>query len=546
MEALQGCISIEEEFFTIKRTYFKTILHCHPDKGGDAATFRSVQSSFEVLRELQDSNRILSFYTLSSNSVKDAYSQAWQDFNTRETPSYDFYYEAAAETIPKHRIECAKSTRSMCKQTSKRQTCGKNIPKGDVRIGSWNEETGTYTWWIHLACWRVPNRLWMGFPTPETEDFADKLKFGRAFASMNQVLLCGFDELPKDKQEQVIDHAMNKDHWARKRNIKPQSTTTTANSQNDNKMAKQTDTEAQLVPSHSHTPRERFVIPCPGIDGALPASLAGKTIVLTGTFPELGGGSGLSLGKGKAKAIIDSFGGKVTGSVSGKTDLLVVGKDPGFSKVSNARSKPRCTLVSLQTLTKLIYGHLLENVAKPMEIDSFSSGFAGNGLAVQALPSALAIASGKEVPIAIDNSNTYRYSKRVKIEHEEFKPPTRKMKSSKNNNLENRKKTVTITGQTHATKAIVLNPAAAPKKKTAPKKKENPKGKESFTVVCDDCGVDCTSYSIFVKACNSTIPDQDFCGDCGEGKVGIPQSNGNTLLSRVSVGIIPMVCSSEN
>ena len=541
MEALQGCINVEEEFFTIKRTYFKTILLCHPDKGGDAATFRNVQTSFEVLRELQDSNRIISFYNVSSDSVKDAYSHAWQDFNTRETPSYDFYYEAATEIIPKHKMECAKSARSMCKQTTKRQTCGTNIPKGDVRIGSWNEETGTYSWWIHLACWRVPNRVWMGFPTPETEDFGNKHKFGKAFASMNQVLLCGFAELPPEKQEQVIDHVMNKENWARKRNIKLQSTKTTTKSQSDDKMAKQQHTDAQLVPSGSHTPREQFIIPCPGKDGALPASLAGKTIVLTGTFPELGGGSGLSLGKGKAKTMIKSFGGRVTGSVSGKTDLLVVGKDPGFSKVSNARSKTRCTLVSLQTLTKLLHGNLLENVAKPMEIDSFSSGFAGNGLAVKASPRALEIASGVVVPKIEESSDAYSSSKRVKIEHEEFRPSTMTTKASKDNNLGDRNKPVNITSLTTVAKAIVTKSTVAPKKKTASKKKVNPKEKEEFTVVCDGCGVDCTTYSIFVEACSPTQPEQDFCGDCGEGKVGIPQSNDNTLLSQTSLGIESMI-----
>ena len=50
-------------------------------------------------------------------------------------------------------------------------------------------------------------------------------------------------------------------------------------------------------------------------------------------FPELGGGEGFQLGKARLKSIIESFGGRVTGDVSGKTDVLVVGKDPGFSKV---------------------------------------------------------------------------------------------------------------------------------------------------------------------------------------------------------------------
>jgi BRCT domain type II-containing protein len=48
-----------------------------------------------------------------------------------------------------------------------------------------------------------------------------------------------------------------------------------------------------------------------GINGAREDALRGKTVVLTGLFPELGGGSGLDLGKERAKAMVEEFGGKV-------------------------------------------------------------------------------------------------------------------------------------------------------------------------------------------------------------------------------------------
>jgi DNA ligase (NAD+) len=56
--------------------------------------------------------------------------------------------------------------------------------------------------------------------------------------------------------------------------------------------------------------------------------LAGKTFVLTGTLP--------TLAREDAKARIESAGGKVTGSVSKKTDFVVAGEDPG-SKLEKAR-----------------------------------------------------------------------------------------------------------------------------------------------------------------------------------------------------------------
>ena len=58
-----------------------------------------------------------------------------------------------------------------------------------------------------------------------------------------------------------------------------------------------------------------------------PKPLAGKTFVITGTLP--------TLTRDEAKALIQHAGGKVTGSVSSKTDYVVVGADAG-SKLTKA------------------------------------------------------------------------------------------------------------------------------------------------------------------------------------------------------------------
>lgn len=65
-----------------------------------------------------------------------------------------------------------------------------------------------------------------------------------------------------------------------------------------------------------------------GVGTTAAGPLAGKTFVLTGTLP--------TLSHEEATALIVGAGGRVTGSVSSKTDYVVVGKDPG-SKLVRAR-----------------------------------------------------------------------------------------------------------------------------------------------------------------------------------------------------------------
>ncbi len=73
--------------------------------------------------------------------------------------------------------------------------------------------------------------------------------------------------------------------------------------------------------------RERGVAFPEVVRVAARTTLAGKSFVITGTLP--------SMSRDAAKALIEAAGGKVTGSVSKKTDYLVVGADAG-SKLDKA------------------------------------------------------------------------------------------------------------------------------------------------------------------------------------------------------------------
>jgi DNA ligase (NAD+) len=80
--------------------------------------------------------------------------------------------------------------------------------------------------------------------------------------------------------------------------------------------------------------------PKPKVTGG---AFAGKTFVITGTLP--------TLSRDEAKAYIEERGGKVTDSVSKKTDYLVLGESPG-SKLAKAQSLG-VTTIDEATLKKL-------------------------------------------------------------------------------------------------------------------------------------------------------------------------------------------------
>ncbi|MFC2293647.1 MAG: BRCT domain-containing protein, partial [Kingella oralis] len=70
-------------------------------------------------------------------------------------------------------------------------------------------------------------------------------------------------------------------------------------------------------------------LPENALSGGLKSEIAGKTFVLTGTLP--------SMKRDQAAALIEAAGGKVSGSVSKKTDFVVAGAEAG-SKLEKAQS----------------------------------------------------------------------------------------------------------------------------------------------------------------------------------------------------------------
>mmetsp|Transcript_54799 Transcript_54799/g.88800 ORF Transcript_54799/g.88800 Transcript_54799/m.88800 type:complete len:446 (-) Transcript_54799:432-1769(-) len=317
----QGCAGVQEEWTVIKKSFHKTILQCHPDKGGDAAHFRDVRTSFDVLKELYKEGRgVHSFAAADSQSTSSAFDQAFSGNASNPTPPWEFYYAAAQEAMPIYQVELAKSNRSACAAKGAARKCcedpkkkvteaienrlvqgaaekeqdqmhvtkehkgqkGKKsasntggpaakkkeprltrataaerkafkfaaaasdcalgcaaagalnapqpieqalleetsfavskpavIGKGEMRIGSIEETSGQYGRWMHVECWRVPEKVWKGLPDPDS--CKDAFLFEAALLGMNQVLFSGLSEIPTDKRYDLVQHVMCKDNWA--------------------------------------------------------------------------------------------------------------------------------------------------------------------------------------------------------------------------------------------------------------------------------------------------------------------------------------------
>ncbi|MBO0860880.1 MAG: NAD-dependent DNA ligase LigA, partial [Chloracidobacterium sp.] len=74
-----------------------------------------------------------------------------------------------------------------------------------------------------------------------------------------------------------------------------------------------------------------------------PRFFEGKTFVLTGTLP--------TMTRDEARAFIETRGGRVSGSVSKKTDFVVAGEEPG-SKLTKAEEL-KITIIDENQLLKL-------------------------------------------------------------------------------------------------------------------------------------------------------------------------------------------------
>ncbi len=109
------------------------------------------------------------------------------------------------------------------------------------------------------------------------------------------------------------------------------------------------------------------------MDGAVQGSLEELRFILSGTWPNLGGGSGLKVGKQRLKTPIKQFGGRVTRAISGVTNVLVIGESPGPKKLVEALEK-EVKVINIDILNHMIQGELTLDEIRSQNVNASNKG----------------------------------------------------------------------------------------------------------------------------------------------------------------------------
>lgn len=459
--------TVDQGWRVIRQTFRGACLTKHPDKGGDAAEFIALLESFEVVKKAYEMRGFQSFVeffsmgrakkktTMTTRQAKKTTAKAAKTTalapelmgDMRDVrPISEFFMSALDADVAPYCIELARSGRSACQmgkrdQSKTKYPCtginlgegfpseveggtgalvvtGQNlIAKDSIRCGFYVEESASYGFWSHLACWRVPKSFWFEFPqTPGAADWTEQA-FMDAFDKMSEVIFTGWTKLSAAEKLIVVRHAMRQEHWAsfqekkfieaRARGVHPRLADTLKTEtkkkiapaagpssvgkeiSSSGKALVKMEEDVEPIPESVVEAPPEVLVPVPNVDGAIAMSLAKtnakpKRFVLTGIFPELESStkriSSLDHGKAQATRLIEDFGGVVRTAVSGQTDFLLVGSEPGVRKLTEARDRG-VPLIDLAHLLDMIHGKDIAE-APPVEIKKFSTGFRGSGLAL--------------------------------------------------------------------------------------------------------------------------------------------------------------------
>jgi len=179
--ALSLCATASEQYALLKRSYFRLVRLAHPDRGGDAATFRRVQHAFRAVRYLYERDPAAGFTDPAvlraafpgeeGNGGSDGSNATAGTGASPVQQPWEYYESAASATEPPYKVEPAKSGNAKCNQPSaKYRRCTQiyetrtdkktgesqavlvnpKIAEGELRVGWYNDKIGSYGQWVHL------------------------------------------------------------------------------------------------------------------------------------------------------------------------------------------------------------------------------------------------------------------------------------------------------------------------------------------------------------------------------------------------------------
>jgi hypothetical protein len=440
-EELVACADPEAQFKAIKRGYIAACLRTHPDKGGSNEAFRAVQEAWETVRELHEGGRTpeggFAHYFTASGAGATAFLRP--DAVSGPIPKAEFFEAAFQAGVAFYTVEPARSARSTCGKCKSLIAKGAvRIGSLIEDAGTYGRWVHLECWRVPAAVWlgmppegspaayfmmalvAQSDLVLLGFASLSAAerqavvarviDPGNWAKRTAASRTAGPVWSAPEDARisaePQDETE-AKSEAKPEVKPEAKREAKPKAkrakpaasvvkaepgATSVVKAESGAAIGIKAEPGAASAASggSSSSSSDAIVrassgkggpieLPRPGVGGAVASSLSKKTVVLTGVFPEAGGGVGLNQGKERVKAMIESFGGRVTSAVSGNTSYLLIGQAPGGEKVRQATERG-VPMVDLRTLIDTLYGRGKLEDAKAPTITSFSRGFGGNGV----------------------------------------------------------------------------------------------------------------------------------------------------------------------
>lgn len=334
----------------------------HPDKGGDPAVFLQIQEAWEVVSS-SPSGVQAAPSKVDADQMASRLADALEIF--RKMVETDLGTSGVASPPPPYCIEPA------IRKTTCKTDPSTPIQPGELRFGSYDQVSSGYGRWSGLCTGlKVPSRVHIRIdalgPNPSLEQVCAVLRASRD-------VIKGIGAVSHEELERFAKLCLVRENWAK--------TTKKVLEEVHREQApvevaepKPTDATVTAVASEDQ-PTE----PTTAVTTKIDPLLEGAVVVISGVFDMPGAVTGLAKGKDQLKQLAQEAGFKVTGSISGKTKLLVLGRLPGGEKLNQARAKG-VRVIDLAGFLSLLSGTPVDQVPEA-DIDGLelSNGYGGNG-----------------------------------------------------------------------------------------------------------------------------------------------------------------------